>query len=297
MTFLGVIRGSWKRMPFLKLAKQGRYDDMKILLLQERDDRADNSFRLNANGKTILHKILQYQPPVEIVHLLILRLAEKSSIAVPEELKDTEGRTTLHVAVAHGCHAAVIHRLLHGVSRVIPAVTKDNDDRLPLHLACLNKACGENLVKQQSKQPTPEDVNNMVQVVNLLLSAYPVAAAIRDSNGDTPLDLARRNGADSRILRALTICAERNAPVLYTIATASAATKSGNGTVSSQDVPTEITNSLSRDTDDLSSISIGGVSTHPRGPKSLRIGHLPGSIVVESNHGNSSEVLEKCWFV
>jgi hypothetical protein len=286
-------------MPFLKLAKQGRYDDMKILLLQERDDRADNSFRLNANGKTILHKILQYQPPVEIVHLLILRLAEKSSIAVPEELKDTEGRTTLHVAVAHGCHAAVIHRLLNGVSRVIPAVTKDDDDRLPLHLACLNKACGETLVKQQSKQPTPEDVNNMVQVVSLLLSAYPVAAAIRDSNGDTPLDLARRNGADSRILRALTICAERHAPVFspwYTV-TAAAVTKSGNETVSSQDVPTEITNSLSHDTDDLSSIGVGGISAHPRGPKSLRIGHLPGSIVVESNHGNSSEVLEKCWFI
>jgi hypothetical protein len=287
-------------VPILKLARQGRYDAMKISLLQERDDRADNWLRLNANGKIILHKILKYQPPVEIVHLLILRLAEKSNIAVPEEFKDAEGRTPLHVAVAHGCDAAVIHRLLNGVSRVIPAVTKDNDDRLPLHLACLNEACGATLTKQQSKQPTPaEEVNNMVQVVYLLLSAYPVAAAIRDSNGDTPLDLARRNGADSRILCALTICAKRHAPVFnpwYTVA-AEATTESGNVTVLSHDVPTEITNSLSHDTDDLSSIGVSRVSNVHRGPKILGNGHLPGSIVVESTHGNSAEVLEKCWFV
>jgi hypothetical protein len=102
--------------------------------------------------------------------------------------------------------------LLNGVSLVIPAVTKDNDGRLPLHLACLNEAWGATLTKKQSKQPKPEEVNTMVQVVHLLLAAYPVAAVIRDSNGDTPLDLARRNGVDSRIIRALTLYAKRHAP-------------------------------------------------------------------------------------
>jgi ankyrin repeat protein len=257
MPFLGVLRGSWNRAPFLnKLAKQGRCDDMKVPLFQERDDRVDNWLQFNANGKTSLHNILKYQPPAEIVHLLILRLAEKSKIAIPEEVKDAEGRTPLHVAVAHGCHATVIHRLINGVSLVIPAVTKDNDDRLPLHLACLNEACRTTSTKQPSKQPTREEVNNMVQVVYLLLSAYPVAAVIRDSNGDTPLDLARRNGADRRILRALTIHAKHHAPDFnrwHTVA-ATASIKSGNGIMSSQDVPTEIANSLSYDTDDLSSI-------------------------------------------
>jgi ankyrin repeat protein len=259
MPFLGVFRGSWNRAPILnKLAKQGRCDDMKIPLFQERDDRVDNWLQLNANGNTSLHNILTYQPPAEVVHLLILRLTEKANIAVPEEFKDAEGRTPLHVAVSHGCHATVIHRLLNGASLVIPAVTKDNDDRLPLHLACLNETCGASLTKKQSKQPTPEEVNNIVQVVYLLLSAYPVAAVIRDSNGDTPLDLAQRNGADSRILRALTLYAKRHAPDFNRWHTVEAAvsTKSGNGIVpaSQQDVPTEITNSLSCDTDDLSSI-------------------------------------------
>jgi ankyrin repeat protein len=260
MPFLCGFRGSWNREPILKLAKQGRYDDIKKPLLHERDDRADNLLRLNTNDKSVLHKILKYQPPIEIVHLLILRLAEKSNIAVPEELKDATGRTPLHVAVANGCHATVIHRLLNGVSRVMPAVTKDNDDRLPFHLACLNEACGVTSTKRQSKQPTPEEVNNMVQVVYLLLSAYPVAAAIRDSNGDAPLDLARRNGADRRILRALTIYFKRHVPVFnpWDAVAATASTKSGNGMESSHDIPTEITNSLSHDTDDLSSIGVGG---------------------------------------
>lgn len=261
MPFLGVFTGSWNRVPPLKLSKQGRqgrYDNMQIPLFQESDDRADNWLPLNVNSKTPLHNILKYQPPVERVHLLILSLADKSNITVPEELKDAEGRTPLHVAVVHGCRATVFRRLLRDVSLVIPAVTKDNDDRLPLHLACLNETCGATLTKQQSRRPTPEEVNDVVQVVVLLLSAYPVAVAIRDSNGDTPFDLARRNGADSRILRTLTIYAKRHAPDLnrWRTVTAAATTKSGNGTLSSQDVPTEITDSLSRETDDLSSISV-----------------------------------------
>jgi hypothetical protein len=259
MPFLGVFRGSWNRAPVFKMAKQDRCDDMKIPLFQESDDRVDNWLRLNANGKTTLHSILKYQPPAVIVHLLILRLSEKSNIAVPEEFKDAEGRTPLHVAVAHGCHATVIHRLLDGISLVIPAVTKDNDGRLPLHLACLKEACGgATLIKKQSKQPKPEEVNNMVQVVHLLLAAYPVAAVIRDSKGDTPLDLARRNGADSRITRVLTIFAKRHAPDFnrwHTIA-AVGSTKCGKGTEWSQDIPTQITNSLNYDTDDLSSIGV-----------------------------------------
>jgi hypothetical protein len=82
MPFLGVFRGSWNRaLPFFKMAKEGRCDDMKVPLFQESDDRVDNWLRLNANGKNTLHSILKYQPPAVIVHLLILRLAEKSNIA------------------------------------------------------------------------------------------------------------------------------------------------------------------------------------------------------------------------
>jgi hypothetical protein len=232
---------------------------MKIPLFQESDDRVDDWLRLNADGKTTLHNILKYQPPAVIVDLLILRLAEKTNIAVPEEFKDSEGRTPLHIAVAHGCHATVIHRLLNGISLVIPAVTKDNDDRLPLHLACLNEACGATLTKKQCKQPKPEEVSNMVQVVYLLLVAYPLAAVIRDSNGDTPLDLAWRNGADIRIIHALTIHAKRHAPEFYRWHTIAAmdATKCDNGTESLQDIPTQIIKSLNYDTDDLSSIGVG----------------------------------------
>lgn len=97
----------------------------------------------------------------------------------------------------------------------------------------------------------------------------------------------------------LTIYAKRFVLVFnpwYTVAEA-ASTKSGNGTQSSQDIPTEIKNSASHDTDDLSSIGAGGVSTVHYGPKSLRIGHSRGSIVVNSTHGNSAEVLEKCWLI
>jgi hypothetical protein len=46
-----------------------------------------------------LYNILEYQPTVEVVHLLIF-IAEQSNVVVPEESKDAEGRTL--IAVAHG---------------------------------------------------------------------------------------------------------------------------------------------------------------------------------------------------
>jgi ankyrin repeat protein len=298
---LDVFRSSGKRnrVPILKLAKGGRYDEMKKLLLQENDVKTDNWIRLvDPKGETALHMILKYQPPVEIVHLIIMSLAKKTNIAVPEEVRDAEGKTPLHVAVTYECHPDVVHRLLNGVGGVIPAVTKDREDRLPLHLACLGKACGATSAKQLSQQPTQKQVDNMVQVVYLLLSAYPIAAVLRDSKGETPLDLARRNGADGRILRVLTISAELHAHIFNPSYTVAAAAKPGKGTVSSEGVPTEITSSLSHDGDDLSSIGVGGLSTVQGGPKNLaRIEYFPESIVMESEHGNSLEVLEKCWFV
>jgi hypothetical protein len=90
-----------------------------------------------------------------------------------------------------------------------------------------------------------KEVDNVLVVVYLLLSAYPKASEIRDWYGYTPFYLARRNQADQRITNALSGCSEqRSASAQCQIAP----------TTSWEDVPTEISGFSGHEDDDLSSI-------------------------------------------
>ena len=124
-----------------------------------------------------LHFVLPYRPPLSLVESILLCTADFSH--VPEEALDSKGRTPLHIAAAFNCSFQIIRRLLSGVSLVVPALTRDDMDRLPLHWACCH-----------TFMPGRAESENKFDTIILLLDAYPQAVDMADANGCTPLDYA-----------------------------------------------------------------------------------------------------------
>ena len=171
-----------------------------------RDD--DDEYNLSLfRGETPLHILLRYHPTNELVHRLVEYLSQSAqSLGVPEDAVDMMGRTPLHVAAAHGGSVAVVKRLLQGVSAAMPAFAKDATGRHALHWACANPqgSHGNRSARRRTTNKlfvqSMEMVNNMVQVVKVLLKAYPESVFLADHNGHRPKDLARIHHADERIL-------------------------------------------------------------------------------------------------
>jgi hypothetical protein len=201
------------RASFFKLARQQRFAEMIEILRRKNEYDLDiwlfqknlHSFR----GESPLHMIMHYHPTPTVVDKLIEYLSSsKKSHAVPEEAIDMQGFTPLHVGACKGCSVSVMRRLVTGASTVKPAIVKDSMGRHALHWACANPRVKASTAlctpfRQRRSLNTdglsPED--NMVQVVVLLVKAYPEASIVPDMEGHTPLDLARANGADPRIIK------------------------------------------------------------------------------------------------
>ena len=134
-----------------------------------------------------LHFVLPYRPPLSLVESVLLCTGDFSH--VPEEALDAEGRTPLHIAAAYNCSFQIIRRLLSGVSLVVPALTRDDMDRFPLHWACCHPFMAGRVESE-----------NKFDTIILLLDAYPQAVDMVDANGHTPLDYALQHpGLDRRI--------------------------------------------------------------------------------------------------
>jgi hypothetical protein len=110
----------------------------------------------------VLHFILPYQPPVEIVHVIATMLLVKAKADIkkikqkrpnldfcnellaiaPAVTVDCAGRVPLHVAVSNGCDVQIIFQLLKAYSDETctknTAMCRDYSGRLPLHYACFN---------------------------------------------------------------------------------------------------------------------------------------------------------------
>lgn len=84
----------------------------------------------------------------------------------------------MHIAITRGFgHLPIVEALLnHNPSCAARPV--DNRSTLPLHLASGQKFFGDTVVK-------------------LIFDAHPDAILIRDSDGDTPLDIVKRRGGNS----------------------------------------------------------------------------------------------------
>jgi hypothetical protein len=252
----------------LHLAKQRRFDRIEEYLSFSGDARISAwidagsfpnavSMGLQAfKGETILHLIMVYQPTVEVVDLLIAAMIKKDPRVVPEAVTDIQGRTPLTVAVIHNCDVSVIRRLLNGVTTIVPAVTKDTWQRLPLHWACTHESTvvkSNWAIKCTAKA---KDCDNMVRIIEALLKAYPYAAVVKDVAGMTPLEIAANNRADLYVQQIIRMAWESYQPKEDKSKACSA------DNTESTDIPFEEfdTDCFDYEFDDVSSIGTGGVS-------------------------------------
>jgi ankyrin repeat protein len=252
----------------LHLAKQRRFDKIEEYLSVSPPSKISAwidagsfpnavSMGLQAfKGETILHLIMVYQPTVEVVDLLISAMIKKDPRVVPEAVTDIQGRTPLTVAVIYNCDVSVIRRLLNGVTTIVPAVTKDSWQRLPLHWACTHESIfvkGTWSIKCTAKA---KESDNMVRIIEALLKAYSYAAVVQDVAGMTPLDIVVNNRSDPYVQQIIRMAWESFQPK----EDKSKACTADN--TESTDVPFEEfdTDFFDDDFDDVSSIGTGGVS-------------------------------------
>lgn len=258
----------------LQLAKQRRFDKIEEYLTTSSDSCIASwieggsfpkavSMGLQAfKGETVLHLIMVYEPTVVVVDLLIRAMIRKEPHVVPEAVTDIQGRTPLTVAVIHNCDISVIQRLLSGVTAVVPAVTKDSWQRLPLHWACSHSIIATKSFWSLVCSDSSKNNDNMIKIIETLLKVYPHASAVKDVAGMTPFDIATKNRADPYILRIVGMAWEfqkrREDP-----------SKSGTQSTYNSDIPLDEfkTDPEDFDFDDLSSIGSGGVSKYCRRPK------------------------------
>jgi hypothetical protein len=260
-----------EQLSLLQLAKVRRFDLIADVLSNKSDEdvfawiddcslsKDGASGMQTFKGETILHLIMLYQPPVEVVCILIQRMMQKRPDTVPEAATDLLSRTPLHIAVMNDCEVAVIERLLSGTVTLVPAVAKDSQQRLPLHWACIRPKSKD--YWWQSCAARLRDSENTIRVIETLLDAYPHAVHVQDQTGMTPLDLAIVNFSHPYVLRLLDDLTMSKSPT--------AIDHSNSETVDTlqSDIPYEISNSSNddehgHDEDDVSSIGTGGISSY-----------------------------------
>ena len=145
---------------------------------------------------TATHILLQHGAPLAVLDACLFSLADKAAgqIVSPEEALDHNGRTPLHIAVAHHCPVETAERLLAGTSMIMPAVVRDVDGRTPLHTLCATP------YRRSSKRM---DTWHKRQCLQLLLDIDPAAVGVRDGHGYTPLQLAKAQNLGPLIYQAL----------------------------------------------------------------------------------------------
>jgi hypothetical protein len=157
-----------KRLPpesFVYLVTSRNFDRIIAILTNKRYRRSELLFWILCaipHKNLVLHYILPYQPPVEIVHVIIRMLLQKTKSDIekmkrkrpnlpyneellaiaPESTIDSVGHVPLHVAASNGCDVQIIYQLLKAQSDDKSsrnnAMCRDYSDRLPLHSVCCN---------------------------------------------------------------------------------------------------------------------------------------------------------------
>lgn len=271
--------------PILELAKQGNFEQIEEILttgfrnfdaaswMEDCSLSKGSTCLQTFKGETILHLIMAYQPPSEVVDLLIRKIIQKRPGSVPEDKADMHGRTPLHVAVIHGCDIAVVDRLMNGVVSYGPALTKDSQLRLPLHWACANpKLSSKGRSGLASCGSRSKDSENMIRIIQALVKVYPHAVTMKDQCGMTPLDLAVKVNANKYALNILESTSEH----IKSLNDVGYSNSDITENMSMLDIPSEVTsapisNFNDDNGDDISSIGSRGASRHVRRYKKKRV--------------------------
>lgn len=171
---------SIRLLPFTVLARRKRFEEIRTLLLDPNvKHQTWLTIGTQKRGATALHVLVEHDPPHDLVALLIDTLSSKPNFVVPEQARNDQNQTPLHVAVGNDCSLAVASQLLGGVSGSFPATIQDNNGFLPLHIACFHKRKDGN-------------TEESAKIMKLLLAHCPHSATVPDNYGYSPLDYAKK---------------------------------------------------------------------------------------------------------
>lgn len=188
-----------------RFIQQRKFDLVLKFLLVDQDygREAILSFSSSDTGN-FLHVLLCYRPTLELVALTIhLMTTKNSNELVPEDTRNASGETPLHVAVQHNCHVSIVRLLVKGMAGILPAVTKDDLLRYPLHWACEHVDARNSKSKNQLSTSHEDDLVNLRKIINVLSRIEPMTVNLKDINGQTPLDLALASCVDEKIIKTL----------------------------------------------------------------------------------------------
>eukprot|EP00977_Amphora_coffeiformis_P007014 scaffold1519_cov166-Amphora_coffeaeformis.AAC.14 len=194
------------------LAMQSQWEALIRLVENSQLDEWKSDNGVAATRQTTpLHVALAHRAPIHVVDALLAIVSKTThhlgKTYSPEEAKDVQGRTPLHVAVTVGCEEAVVHRLLAGENLVMPAVARDAQHQTPLHAACRAP-----LAKHKKKKRMAIDLYNKQRVIRVLLDQYPEGAMLLDKHGKTPVDYAVQNNLSTHIIHELKRAADIHTP-------------------------------------------------------------------------------------
>jgi ankyrin repeat protein len=142
------------------------------------------------NGMTLLHAVVRYDPPLEIVAQMI-EICPHMPAAT-----DCLGRTPLHVAAGSGCSASLVAI----IARLYPAAchAQDDEGKTPLHFIC-DSSC---VLFEEDHGCSPRQPPNHEAVVALLPYSLR-ATALEDNEGKSPLEHAIMSNASAKTVKLL----------------------------------------------------------------------------------------------
>ena len=147
------------------------------------------------NGMTLLHAIVKFDPPLEIVARMIEFYPDMPAAT------DCLRRTPLHVAAGSRASASLIELLAHAHPAACDA--QDEERKTPLHFAC-DSSCVlfESDFHESGSNPRPRQPPNHEAVV-VLLSYSVHAVTFEDDEDMTPLEHAIQSNASLETVKLL----------------------------------------------------------------------------------------------
>ena len=283
-----------RRASFASLIKRRKFDKI-IRVLSDRtcnvtawldtNGTEEGSKLLNApfqlfKARLPLHTALQYQPPVELVDLLIGRLGENAEVGTAGVVSTQNmlGQSPLHIAVVNDADISVIERLLQDMP--LNALPCDIWGRSPLHWVIANDSAVNVGCFRSTTKKTMHALESKIMIITAIITVFPSCLNIRDNEGFTALELGIRHQSDEALLYVLEQANHKQAGKVNELTVCNTSkskrfSKAGSrqpstdtslsfGSNVDRDIPVEIIevtdSSWWSDNDDDSSVGTGGVS-------------------------------------
>ena len=146
------------------------------------------------NGMTLLHAVVRYNPPLDVVAQMI-RLCPDMPAA-----KDCLGRTPLHVAAGSKASASILKLLAHACPAACDVL--DAEGKAPLHIVCDSSSVLFKEDRNNENSDTPSQPPNH-DAVETLLSYSLHVVTLEDDEDMSPLEHAIMSNASLKTVRML----------------------------------------------------------------------------------------------